>query len=253
MADGIEVSAEIVGLRDLQNKLRAAYSKPEVAGILEEALRDACNRVALRLREVTPEGPTGNLRRAVEFKVVPYPLDGNAVGIVGYRKAGRGRSRSAAGGTVRRGPDRAFHQYWLEEGTAERVVDTRSRTPYMRKSHRRVTRSGTVTQVADHTVLKGQGGFIASSYKRLGPFEFSPTPRGTEPQRVQTQPGYPNAFFKKSSTPIRIPPMPVGGSTGRPPLATAWQQTQGQVREVLARRLRAELEKRWGSLDTGAA
>ena len=253
MADGIEVSAEIVGLRDLQNKLRAAYSKPEAAEILEDALRDACNRVALRLREVTPEGPTGNLRRAIDFKVIAYPLDGNAVGIVGYQKAGRGRSRSARGGSVRRGPDRAFHQYWLEEGTAERVIDTRSRTPYFRKSHRRVTRSGTVAQVAGHTVLKGQGGFIASSFNRLGPFEVNPTARGTIPQRVETQPGYPNAFFKKSGTPIRIPPMPVGGSTGRPPLATAWANKQAEVREVLARRINAELAKKWQNLSPEAA
>lgn len=253
MADGIEVSAEIVGLRDLQNKLRAAYSKLESARILGEALRDACFRVELRLREVTPEGPTGNLRRAIDTKVREYPLDGNAVGLVGFRKTGGGRSQSAAGGTVRRGPDRAFHQYWLEEGTNDRVIDTLSRTPYLRKSHRRVTRSGTVTQVAEHTVIRGQGGYIASSFNRLGPFGFSPTERGTIPQRVQTQPGYPNAFFKKSGTPIRIPPMPVGGSTGRPPLATAWANKRAEVREVLARRINAELAKKWENLGTEAA
>lgn len=253
MADGIEVSAEIVGLRDVQNKLREAYSKPETARILGEALRDVCFRVELRLREVTPEGPTGNLRRAIDSKVVEYPLDGNAVGLVGFRRAGRGRSQSAAGGTVRRGPDRAFHQYWLEEGTNDRVVDTLSRSPYLRKSHRRVTRSGTVTQVADHTVIRGQGGYIASSFKRLGPFEFSRTERGTIPQRVQTQPGYPSAFFKKSKTPIRIPPMPVGGSTGRPPLKTAWDNKRAEVSEVLTRRLSEALGSKWSELSPEGA
>jgi len=253
MAGGIEVSAEIVGLGDLQNKLREAYGKPETARILGEALRDACSRVELRLREVTPEGPTGNLRRAIRSKVVEYPLDGNAVGLVGFRRAGRGRSRSAAGGTVRRGPNRAFHQYWLEEGTNDRVIDTLSRKPYLRKSHRRVTRSGTVTQVAEHTVIRGQGGYIASSFNRLGPFGFSPTERGTIPQRVQTQPGYPSAFFKKSKTPIRIPPMPIGGSTGRPPLATAWANKQPEVRETLARRINAELAAKWRNLSLEGA
>jgi len=249
----INLSLDADELRQMKASLGKLFDNKGLSDILGEALEKAIWPVFLRLREVTPEGPTGNLRRAIDTKVREYPLDGNAVGLVGFRKTGRGRSQSAAGGTVRRGPDRAFHQYWLEEGTNDRVIDTLSRTPYLRKSHRRVTRSGTVTQVAEHTVIRGQGGYIASSFNRLGPFGFSPTERGTIPQRVQTQPGYPNAFFKKSGTPIRIPPMPVGGSTGRPPLATAWANKQAEVREVLARRINAELAKKWENLGTEAA
>jgi len=208
----------------------------------------------MRLREVSPVGPTGNLKRAVTSKVVEYGLDGVAVGIVGYRRAGRADSSSAAGGSVRAGPDRAFHQWWLERGTKERMVMKPADKPYTRLAHVRRMKSGKTVDVVTHEV-KRQGGYIASSYNRLGEFRMLKTPRmprGQEGQRVQTDPGYPNAYFKKSSTPISIPAMPVGGSTGRPPLQTAFNQTQAQVAEILQRELRLSLEQALATLTRSA-
>jgi hypothetical protein len=236
----IELSAEIEGLRELRDTIGRLFPNAAKAQILAAALEKALLPAELRLREVTPLGPTGNLKRAVTSKVVQYPQDGNAVGILGYTRAGRGPSASAAGGSVRSGPDRAFHQYWLEEGTQARQVNTLSNTPYIRKSHTRRTRSGTVTEVQTHSV-KGQGGYIASSFNRLGSFTMD-TPTTGERSRVQTQPGYPRAFFRKSKTPITIPAMPAGGTAGRPPLATAWNQTRPTVAEILSRELRISLE-----------
>jgi len=189
----------------------------------------------MRLREVSPVGPTGNLKRAVTSKVVEYGLDGVAVGIVGYRRAGRADSSSAAGGSVRAGPDRAFHQWWLENGTQGRLIMKPADKPYTRLGHVRRMKSGKTVDVVTHEV-KRQGGYIASSYNKLGEFRMLPTPRmphGQSGQRVQTDPGTPQAFFKKSSQPISIPAMPVGGSTGRPPLQTAFDQTQARVAEIL--------------------
>lgn len=241
----INLTAEIEGLRNLQDQLGNFLPQDKKAKVLGEAIERALQPVKMRLREVTPEGPTGNLRQAIATKIVEYPLDGSAVGLVGFRRAGKGSSRSAQGGAVRKGPDRAFHQWWLEEGTQpRRVADKFSNTPYIRKAHQRVTRSGTVAEVREHTV-SGQGGYIASSYKKLGEFQMQRTPRpprGEAGHRVQTEPGYPRAFFKKSKTPITIPAMPVGGSTGRPPLATAWAQTQSTVAEYLSRELRISIE-----------
>jgi hypothetical protein len=255
----IELTAQLEGLREIRDGISrifppTAEGRAARARVLGSALEKALLPAELRLREVTPLGPTGNLRRAVESKVVEYPQDGNAVGVLGYVRAGRARASSAAGGKVQAGPDRAFHQYWLEEGTNERTVSTPADKPYTRKAHKRVMKSGKVVQVQSHTVAR-QGGYIASSFNSLGGFEgFTPTPRPPRgsgvPHRVQTRPGYPNAFFRKSKNPITIPAMPVGGSTGRPPLTTAWNQTRQTVAEILTRELRISLEQALSAITT---
>jgi hypothetical protein len=246
---GIQLGLEITDLKELQQALGRIFTSTDKAKIVKDALTKAVKPTVERLKQTTPLGPTGNMQRAVDSKIIAYPNSGNAVAVVGFRRAGKESSVTAAGGTVRASRDRAFHQYWLEQGTRERFVGTLSNKPYVRRSHQRKMRSGVVAEVSDH-IVKGQGGYIASSFKRLGPFGFRPTPRpprGSEGQRVQTEPGYPRAFFRKSRNPIRIPPMPVGGSTGQPPLETAWNQTQATVAEILSRELNIALSR---ALDT---
>jgi hypothetical protein len=237
----------MAGLRQLQQDIGRLFTPADKARILKAALEKAIQPALLALKESTPLGPTGNLRRAIATKVVAYVNDGAAVALLGFRRAGASRSESAAGGTVRKGSDRAFHQWWLEEGTAPRQVSKLSNTPYIRKSHSRKTKSGDIVTVREHMV-SGQNAYIASSFNRLGPFKMLPTPRptGGQKQLVQTDPGYQNAFFKKSSTPIVIPAMKPGGS-GEPPLKTAWARTQSTVAEILQRELRLTLEQ---ALDT---
>jgi hypothetical protein len=247
---GIQLGLEVTDLKELQQALGRIFTPADKAKIVKDALTKAVQPTLLRLKQTTPLGPTGNMQRAVDSKIIAYPNSGNGVAVVGFRRAGKESSVTAAGGTVRASRDRAFHQFWLEKGTKERLVDTFSNQPYVRRSHQRKMRSGVVAEVSDH-IVKGQGGYIASSFKRLGPFGFRPTPRpsrGSEdPHRVQTEPGYPRAFFRKSKDPIRIPPMPVGGSTGQPPLETAWLQTQATVAEILSRELNIALSR---ALDT---
>ena len=252
----ITLSAEMVQLDQIIGQLGKAFTNTEKATRLKAALEKAVVPVVNRLRQITPEGPTGNLRRAIDSKIVEYPLDGNAVAIVGFRRAGRGSSRVAAGGSVRVGPDRAFHQYWLEEGTQpRRVADKFSNTPYKRSAHQRIMKSGRVVDVREHTV-SGQGAYIASSYNRLGSFRLQKTPRpprgSGQPHRVQTEPGYPRAFFKKSKNPIEIPAMPIGGSTGRPPLRTAFNETQSTVAAILVRELSVSLADAWNSVSVSS-
>lgn len=236
---GIELTAEILELRELQQALGSLFKPADKAKILKAALEKAIEPLYQRLLQTTPIGPTGNLKRAVSKKVRVYTKDGNAVALVGFRRAGLSDSASAAGGTVRVGPDRAFHQWWLEEGTRPRVVNTLSNKPYTRKSHTRTMKSGRVAEVRQHQV-SGQNAYIASSFGRLGPFKF--VKDKSQPNRVQTDPAYQRAFFKKSRTPITIPAMNPGGS-GSPPLKTAWASTQGQVAEILQRELRLSLEQ----------
>ena len=107
-------SKEIAGLRD---SLRNLFAPKEVAPILGEALEKAIWPAFLRLREVTPFGVTGNLRRAVNYKVKTYPRNGGAVGLIGYNRSGKGEAQEMTAGGVQLGPDRAFHQWWLEFGT----------------------------------------------------------------------------------------------------------------------------------------
>jgi hypothetical protein len=251
---GIQLNINTEELRGLAANLRAFFPKADAANVLGDAIEKAIWPAYLRLREVTPVGPTGNLKRAVSYKIVKYKQSGVAVGLIGYQRAGQGDARSAAGGTVLAGPDRAFHQWWLEFGTRQRRVGKFSNTPYQRKSptkpftRRRRTPSGVVTETVRgkgvvHWV-SGQNAYIASSFNRLGPFKFDKQEKG----RVQTDPAYPRAFFKKSKTPIVIPAMPVGGEKGQPPVQTAWNQTQGQVAEYLQRELSLSLGEAWAAL-----
>jgi hypothetical protein len=267
---GIQITAEIAELRELQEAIGKVFTNSEKTQILKQALTKAVAPVLARLQQLAPLGPTGNLQRAAASKIVGYPRDGNAVGLVGFKRAGRERSESAAGGTVRAGPDRAFHQWWLENGTQERFISsasppkTYSRSGYNKGGHDRrgyeMTRNGKTFRVSahsvsghavsGHTVADPNAYYYASSYKRLGPFNIQKFRSGEK--GFVTEPGYPNAFFKKSKNPIRIPPMPVGGSTGQPPLQTAWDQTSTTAAEILQRELRISLEAALDALTRSA-
>lgn len=213
--------------RDAAEQLRALPATLAVK-YFAASLRRAMKPALSRLRTNTPVGPTGNLRRAVAFITRKYPQDKRAVGLVGYIASGSGKSESAAGGSVRSGKDRAFHQGFLEFGTKERVISKRAAKGYLR-----VSRGGLMHEV------KQQGGYIASSFARLGPFSIVPSAGG----RVQTKPRYPKAFFMKSNQPIRIAPMPVGGSTGKPPVRSTYEETRSQMQSLLAAEMQDAVEK----------
>jgi hypothetical protein len=242
---GIKISIDARELRALRDALAKVFPPEEKARLLEEALKKAISPAFQRLVQLTPVGPTGNLKRAAGSRTKAYAKSGNAVGLIGYRRAGSRASTSAAGGRVRAGADRAFHQRWLEEGTDDRVVATRADKPFARRGHVRRVRRGQWTTVKPHQVTR-QGGYIASSYRALGPFKLLRTPR--EAGRVQTDPAYPQAFFKKSATPIRLPGLTPGGLSGTPPLKTAWEQSETTVATILQQELRAALEKAIGTI-----
>jgi len=242
---GISLNINTEQLRDLRDRLKAFVPPKEASEVLGEAIEKAIWPAFRRLGEVTPRGPTLNLYRARSMKVKKYPQNGGAVGLIGYRRAGAAGSVEAQGGTVRVGPDRAFHQWWLEFGTKQRVIQKKSTKPYSRRGHTRRMPSGTTTEVKPHVVQKGQGKYIASSFKRLGPFKMI---RDLNRNRVQTDPAYPKAFFKASSEPIVIPPAPEGGVAGQPPVQTAWNQTQGEVAQYLQRELSLRLSEAWAAL-----
>ena len=258
---GITISEGIPELRALQASLRKLGDNKALSAILSEALEKAIFPAYLRLKEVSPVGPTGNLKRAADYKVKPYPNNGRAVALIGYRQVGKADSVSAAGGSVQVGPDRAFHQWWVEFGTRDRTVPgrrSRNPQPVARNYERRSpTVPFTRVRLGRPEIVQGSGvlqkiqeqtpTYIASSFNRLGGLRKVFRQNG----RMVTDPTYPNAFFKKSKTPIVIRPFPVGGWAGRPPVQTAWQQSESKVVGILASELQLSLERAVGAVAAG--
>lgn len=232
----ISITVDSTDLKSKTEQLRNLFGQDGRAGLaatLEAALEKAIWPAYLRLREVTPVGPTGNLKRAAHYKTVKYPKDGAAVGLIGYRQSPRERGTATAG-SVRIGKERGFHQWWLEFGTKEREVTKLSDKPYQRKSHTRRMKSGKVATISAHQV-KGQGAVIASSLAARGRFDINAD--GSKSQ--------PYAFFmkgKKGQGAIRLPGVRPGGVAGRPPVQTAFEQTKNQVAEILRRELSISIE-----------
>lgn len=264
---GIKLTIDTPEFERLADELARLFDPAARTKISAGAIRKALPTVAARLKALTPDGPTGNLKRAVGSKVVEYPRDGNAVGIVGYQQAGTGRSRSAAGGTVRIGPDRAFHQWWIEKGGKKpRIIDTP--TPprsYQRKSHSRgsfsrtgytMTRNGKQFRVSahqvsghavtGHAVKETTPTYYASSFRELQEFKIERFRLGEK--GFVTKPAYDGAFFKRSKTPINLGQMRAGGVDGRPPLATAYDETRATVTEIIQRELALEIGRALTSL-----
>lgn len=239
----VVIQAEFPDLRALREQFRGLPQQAS-ADYYEKAIRAALQPAKVRLTALTPIGPTGNLRAAIAIKTKRYRKTGNAIGMVGYRVAGKAPTESAAGGTVLiakgRSKDRAFHQGFLEFGTRARRVDKFSNTPYMRREH---LRNG--KPVRAHMV-KGQNAYVASSFRRLGPFAVK---RFGNPafNAFRTDPPYPKAFFRKASSPILIPPMDKVA-----PIKRAFTETQGQMAEILRQRLTASLEQALATFRTAS-
>lgn len=239
---GINLSLDASELLRLQASLGKVFDNEGLADILGDALEKALFPAQLRLRENTPAGPTGNLKRAVNTKIVRYKRDGNAVGLLGYNRAGKADSAAIGQpGTVRLGPDRAFHQWLVEFGTKKRPITTIATKPYQRRAHTRRMKSGVVAQIREHTVQAGQGAMIASSLGSRGPFAITKDGKG-----IQTQSG---GFFKKGKKgqTLVIEAMSAGGK-GEPPLRKTWNEYQGRIATVLQQELRISLERALDSL-----
>jgi HK97 gp10 family phage protein len=236
---GAQIKVEFTDLAPVRKALQQFPLEVQSA-IVAKAVRAAIKPALAKLRSLVPVGPTGNLKAAVASKVKQYKKDGTAVGLVGYRAAGRAPSGSAAGGSVRVGKDRAFHQGFIEFGTKDRKAGPIASTSYTRKPYQRTSRKGVRHIVGAHPVSR-QGGYINSSFRRLGSFavDKSGQPKNN---RVATSPRYPNAFFRKLSSPKPIPGTPVGGRARTPPVKTAFESTQGEMGAILDRELRVGIE-----------
>ena len=248
---GIIIKGSFPGLKEVADGIRGIGDTKFTAETLKAALLKAIVPAYMRLKELSPVGPTGNLKAAATYLAKAYPKNGGAVGLIGYRRSGKKPSVSAAGGSVRKTKgklgDRAYHQWIVEYGTSGRAIKKpielkqfqrkSPSTPYVRirKGHVETVRGSGI----EHTVRPTAGGtyYIASSFKELGPFKFVKGAGG-----MQTDPAYPNAFFMKSKGALVLPPMPAGGTAGVPPLRSAFIQTQSTVAAILQQELRISFD-----------
>ena len=202
-----------VGFPDLKRltkefeQFRPALARKHMGAAIKRSLQPMIEQ----LKKTTPKGPTGNLRRAIAPNVLKY-RSGNVVGLVGYRKAGTGKTTDTKG-SRKKGSDRAFHAHFVEKGTKERRT---------KKS-------------------------IASSWNTLGQFRIRSVAKRTKRSGmfpVRTTPGYPRAFFKRAprGQGVFLGSMPIGGHTGVPPLRTAYYLSLPAVSARLPVELSASIQ-----------
>lgn len=210
MASGIDMRVDFPELRGIQDAFRgfrSSLARKHMGAAIRRSLKPGITA----LRGNVTRGPTGNLARSITSKVKTY-ASGNAVGLVGFVAAGSGKAKSAGGGAVKKGKDRAYHAGFLEFGTKERTIKTSSRRA---------------------------GASVASSFRTLGPFKIAKVARRGKfagVARVNTSPKYPKAFFKKAprGAMLSVGQMPVGGKKGQPPVKTAYRESLPSMRTQLA-------------------
>lgn len=259
-------SADIAGLRKAFKDIHPTVAAICMGAGAKRAMKPAETELKAAVSgKIVGVGPTGNLRRAVKAKSVRYPKTGTGAAVVGFQKAGAGAAKSAGGGKVKRGPDRAFHQFWIERGTKERVVGTTAGRAYVRtrpaarkKAAKELRKAGVSARDANALLKKSaaeigasvggtvkvrrQGGFIASSFNSLGPFRIKAGKVG-----FTTQPKYPKAFFVKRSEPVRLGAMPPFA-----PVQHTFNATKSQVAANLVAEMTVAVEKAKRLLETAA-
>lgn len=203
--------------------LPADISNKYQASALRKAARPG--KAALR-NQVSQLGEvTGNLLASVTDVTRKYTNNRQrlpvTVVVVGFRRPTNAKSQKMAtpafqGGSVLKGPNRAYHSHLVEYGTQRRTPGRTRRT-----KRKRVVLGGrvrTVAQQIKEAPANGRG--VLSSFKSRGPF----TGRGL----------YPIDFIAQGS---------VGPSPARRPLAKALAASRSQMQSVLDAQMRNALSQ----------
>jgi HK97 gp10 family phage protein len=182
---------------------------------LGAALRKAMVPGKSALRNSTPKGPTGNLRKSITVKIKTYPKDGNAVGIVGYSWGGASKG---------------YHQGFVEFGTKERKTKGPVASSFAKRGQFTIARPRRLGKQPKNLFGAAGDRYAARYRSRL---------------KVQTNPKYPKAFFKRAADGkvVKLGKMPVGGRAGVPPVKTAFKQAEPAMRSLLQAELATRLEK----------
>lgn len=228
--------------RKLPKNLAARYMEPVMKKAIEPGLK--------KLRQVTPRGPSGNLRKSVRKKTKKYVKDGTAIGLIGY----------SVGGTAK-----GYHQGWLEFGTKDRktkgrfasslrwpegnprgafqVINNYKKTKQARSAGRRADR------LADRTARSFARGLGASSSARkaagrIVALREKQSVLQAAGRKLRTRPGPPKAFFKTAAAGevVQLGRMRIGGSTGKPPVKTAFEGSKAEMVGIMREQMGVALE-----------
>lgn len=166
---------------------------------MRAAFTAAANVGKSALKKITPRGPTGNLKKSVVAKSSP------GYGLAGYRRPPRKSDPDDAG-------SKGSHQGFLEFGTKPRRTKGRIASSFNTKTKGRQS--------------SGMRIVVASRGKNAGKLRT-------------TNPKYPKSFFKAAprGQTVDLKRMPVGGRLGKPPIVTAFKQSQSQITTVLREQL----------------
>ena len=105
---------DFVELRDAYRVLPDKLAARTMGAAAKRALQPA----VAALRNTTPKGPTGNLRRSIATASRRYTKTGTGAAVVGYRKPGSGSKPPE--GSRKKANDKSAHQFIVEYGTAVR-------------------------------------------------------------------------------------------------------------------------------------
>jgi HK97 gp10 family phage protein len=195
------------------------------------ALRKAAKpgEEALRQQVAAIGQVTGNLLASVTRKVAKYTNNRQrlpvTVVVIGFRRPVNSKSQKSAtpafqGGTVMKGPNRAYHSHLVEFGTRPRTPGIKS----VVRSKKRVVLGGRIRTIVQRenkqTEAANRG--VLSSLKSRGPFTGGG--RGL----------YPKDFIATGT---------VAGSPPRHPLRNAFNQSKGQMQSVLDIEMRKALTR----------
>ena len=242
------------------DQLKPSIARKHMGAAVRKCLKPGLDA----LRSTTPRGPTGNLRRAIDSKISKY-RSGNVVGLVGYRKAGTGKAVPTKG-SIQKGRDRAYHQKFLEYGTKDRYTKGSIASSYRRLGPFQIT-SAQARNARQGRRLVAQGQRLFARGARADAADarrgvFGPGRGGLLRSQgsakiakaglkfgaaaaVKTSPAYPKAFFKRATKGQRVylSSMPIGGSTGQPPVKTAYKIALPSMRALLPEEMAKALQK----------
>jgi hypothetical protein len=111
---GIRITTDIPGLDQIRADF-LAFGKTYAAKYIASALKNAAEKGGTleALKDATPRGRTGNLKRSVAVKTKRYVRQGTGVAIIGYKS---GRKMNEPYDKTKLG----YHQGLVEFGTKER-------------------------------------------------------------------------------------------------------------------------------------
>jgi HK97 gp10 family phage protein len=217
------------GLQALDDVVQALKALPKDISLKYQlrALRKAAKpgQEALRSQVSQIGQVTGNLLASVSKVERKYTNNkqGLPIGVivVGFRRPTNSQSQKMAtpafaGGSVLKGPNRAYHSHLVEKGTRPRTAGKSKRT-----GRKRVVLGGRLRTLIQREKAAVGGRAILSSFRSRGPFEAG----GGR---------YPKDFIATGT---------VRGAPAQQPLQKAFNQSKGQMQSILDTEMRKALTK----------